>query len=98
MKLGYTAAGIFTPVIFIGLLTCRKRALENAVHAAADNSSEAAQTAKTHNDDEVKKEDTDASWRISHQLSKRDLANYSYPSRRFSLVYKCANKMYIPIP
>lgn len=54
MKLGYTAAGIFTPVIFIGLLTCRKRALENAVHAAADNSSEAAQTAKTHNDDEVK--------------------------------------------
>lgn len=55
MKLGYTAAGIFTPVIFIGLLTCRKRALENAVHAAADNSSEAAQTAKTHNDDEVKK-------------------------------------------
>lgn len=46
MKLGYTAAGIFTPVIFIGLLTCRKRALENAVHAAADNSSEAAQTAK----------------------------------------------------
>lgn len=56
MKLGYTAAGIYTPVIFIGLLTCRKRALENAVHAAADNSSEAAQTAKTHNDDEVKKE------------------------------------------
>lgn len=47
MKLGYTAAGIFTPVIFIGLLTCRKRALENAVHAAADN---------RHNDDEVKKE------------------------------------------
>lgn len=57
MKLDYTAARIFTPVIFIGLLTCRKRALESAVHAAADSrSSEPAQTAKTHIDDEVKKE------------------------------------------
>lgn len=57
MKLDYTAARIFTPVIFIVLLTCRKRALESAVHAAADSrSSEPAQTAKTHNDDEVKKE------------------------------------------
>lgn len=56
MKLDYTAGRIFTPVIFIGLLTCRKRALESAVHAAADSSSDPAQTAKTHNDDEVKKE------------------------------------------